>query len=727
MQSTRNRIQTIGNRADANLRGANPLFVRRGSPVRAIVLGLTLMFMAYSTANQLVWAQSCDAIEPLQPTPAVRPDHAHARALLDNALLYLAPESGTVDRASGYPVEGWNNEPKQGLALRSFTQLTAIGKWMEVLANIAAGSVHTGHISPEKALADLQRIVQSLRYDQRDPNVSAKGLLGNFLDLAGDRRSGPLTSTVDRRRFADVFGAERGEAIWQALQAKGWIRPDSAGREAAVLRESSYGATYFDGALAPYADEATKTKIMEILDQRAVTVVFGDNANLSSSVARTIGALLAPPVREHPVADQLRMEMEQFLSDQQEGYAYLYNAQTGLFYFGWEAARNRMMGWQDSEGIWRPGHMDYLVNEFRGPASFVVVRYGIPADAVANLGFKMKPYGAQGAEETYVLAPWEGSAFQALGLGLSAGEWCSPSWRTLLEQVVNVNLDYSRRQQLPGFLSESYIGEGARYTGDVGIPDIAVNTMPRITHVASLYTLGVAYALAPAKVERFLADNWPKISTLLTDHGPWEGFNMATQEPVRIQTTAHTLALILGMLGTGPEHMIRYLDSKELRPRMRELYRPGEEEVDLLSEEQQVFAWGNEGSMVASTRQRGVFQVKGDRARRIGIAFVSPGEQGMNLSGGHLSIRYRSAEPIGTAVISLKSAANRVPGLPLISKEIFVQLSQTEGREEEIRVLLPATPGLADIKEVVIEYEPEKQDGAADMSIRRLAFTPYGV
>ena len=38
---------------------------------------------------------------------------------------------------------------------------------------------------------------------------------------------------------------------------------------------------------------------------------------------------------------------------------------------------------------------DYFVNEFRGPATFVVLRYGLPVDALANLGFKMKPYRTQ--------------------------------------------------------------------------------------------------------------------------------------------------------------------------------------------------------------------------------------------------------------------------------------------------------------------------------------------
>ena len=72
-----------------------------------------------------------------------------------------------------------------------------------------------------------------------------------------------------------------------------------------------------------------------------------------------------------------------------------------------------------------------------------------------------------------------------------------PSWRTLLENVVDVEIDYATRHRLPGFLSESYTGEGVQYTGSVGIPDITVSPRPRITDAASLYTLGAAYSVAP--------------------------------------------------------------------------------------------------------------------------------------------------------------------------------------------------------------------------------------
>ena len=66
---------------------------------------------------------------------------------------------------------------------------------------------------------------------------------------------------------------------------------------------------------------------MDILDQRVVMVVFGDNANLSASVAKTIGALLHPAIKDEPGVAELRRELEQFLDDQREGYAQLYDAE----------------------------------------------------------------------------------------------------------------------------------------------------------------------------------------------------------------------------------------------------------------------------------------------------------------------------------------------------------------------------------------------------------------
>jgi hypothetical protein len=79
-----------------------------------------------------------------------------------------------------------------------------------------------------------------------------------------------------------------------------------------------------------------------------------------------------------------------------------------------------------------------------------------------------------------------------MGLGLWLGELENPSWRTLMQNFVAIEIDFAKRQGLPGFLSESYSGRGIEYTGSVGLAEIAVTPKPRITDAASLYTLGAA-------------------------------------------------------------------------------------------------------------------------------------------------------------------------------------------------------------------------------------------
>lgn len=60
--------------------------------------------------------------------PGIAADHSYAQKLLENAFKYVDPAHGLTDLASGYPVEGGNQNPERGLYLRGFTQLTAIGR-----------------------------------------------------------------------------------------------------------------------------------------------------------------------------------------------------------------------------------------------------------------------------------------------------------------------------------------------------------------------------------------------------------------------------------------------------------------------------------------------------------------------------------------------------------------------------------------------------------------------
>jgi hypothetical protein len=654
--------------------------------------------------------------------PKVPHHHRHMRRLLNNAFSYVDPAHRIIDPVSGYPAEGWNQEPANALFLRDFTQLTAIGAWIELLANIAAGRADNPYLSRDAALDGLALAVATLRADQRDPNLAAKGLLSNFMGFDGGQRRGPLREFIERSRFIDTFGERDGQSIWLALLEKGWLQEEDNGRNGRILRRQGYGALHFDGALAPYADPPRQAAIMGLLDQRVVTVIFGDNANLTAALARAIGALLQPEIRDVPQAVALRDGMERFIEAQREGYAHLFDPQTGTFVFGWDATADRFVGWGDGRGNWVTGQMNYFINEFRGPLMFTVLRYGLPVAAIRNAGFKIKPYRQADGSDTYALAAWDGSAFQLLGLSLFMQESRNPAWRTSLETLVDIELDFSTRHGLPGLLSEAYSGKGTEYTGLIGIGDIAVTDFPLETQAPSLYSLGVAYGIAPEQVEEFLQTEWARISSLFTDHGPWEGWNMATDAVIPYQTTAHTLSLILGGINTAHENMRRYLDVKNLSGQLEALYAPGTR-IDFLAAETRVVPWTAHEEPIAFSRDAGTPRFASNISGSGGLAFVLPAGRAESLSNGKLSIRFDSETEIEDAVIAFKRANDDPHPPPAIPIEIFARFPKTA--DGTIEVVLPATPGLHGISEVSLTFRSDEQPTAVDLTIRAFEFVPF--
>jgi hypothetical protein len=247
-------------------------------------------------------------------------------------------------------------------------------------------------------------------------------------------------------------------------------------------------------------------------------------------------------------------------------------------------------------------------------------------------------------------------------------------------------------------------------------------TQPRLTDAASLYTLGVAYTIAPDRVEQFLAANWDRVSRTFSDHGPWEGYNVTRHEVISVQTSAHTLALILGLLRSGSEHMMRYLESKGLTDRLAELFPVGAP-VDLLSGPADVFAWTDKESRHESRREQAAFHVQSRQVHFLGIALVARAPGGFNLSGGRLRIGYRCAETIEPVTITFKPVINP-QAAGLISKEIFARFLPTKDGEAEIDVPLPAMPGLTHVKEVVFSHEPGSSGGPIDLTLTRVEFSP---
>jgi hypothetical protein len=60
----------------------------------------------------------------------------------------------------------------------------------------------------------------------------------------------------------------------------------------------------------------------------------------------------------------------------------------------------------------------------------------------------------------------------------------------------------------------------------------------------------------------------------------------------------------------------------------------------------------------------------------------------------------------------------------LIPTELLLNLVATGERDEEVRITLPATPGLAQIKEVVIIFGPYSQERPLDLEVKALKVEP---
>jgi hypothetical protein len=312
-----------------------------------------------------------------------------------------------------------------------------------------------------------------------------------------------------------------------------------------------------------------------------------------------------------------------------------------------------------------------------------------------------------------------------LGLSLFMQELMNPGWRRSLETLVEVELDFSGRRRLPGFLSEAYSGNGTEYTGLIGISDIAVTDKPLITHAPSLYALGVAYMIAPEEIERFLEEHWPMISGLFTSHGPWEGWNTSRNETIPYQTTVHTLSLILGGIGSAHENMHRYLEQWNLSGPLEKLYKPGDR-VNLLGAENRVIPWASDQSRVEFTCKRGFCRFASQLAGIGGMTFIVPEDRTISLSNGRLVLRYRSEGQVVDAHISFKRTKDDPLPAPAIPAEIFTRFKHTKEEEGEMEIVLPATPALSGIKEISLVFGTRGRQRPVDLSITAFEFIPFG-
>ena len=229
---------------------------------------------------------------------------------------------------------------------------------------------HHTALPKEAALGRLALAVDSLRADQQDPAIGDKGLLGNFFDLSTARRVLPVASYVDRRQVLDAFGPVQGGQFGRPSWPRAGSCPATASGGGADIRGTdNYGPQLFDGPLQRFRRRPPSAASWSCWTAAVPLIAFGDNANLSMSAShRTIAASRG---RQGGDPRWRRCAGNGSISWTTSKRATRPSTTPDrMFNFGWDTRRNRLrLG--DAARPLAHGHMDYLVNEFRGPATFV--------------------------------------------------------------------------------------------------------------------------------------------------------------------------------------------------------------------------------------------------------------------------------------------------------------------------------------------------------------------
>ena len=256
-----------------------------------------------------------------------------------------------------------------------------------------------------------------------------------------------------------------------------------------------------------------------------------------------------------------------------------------------------------------------------------------------------------------------------------------PSWRRLLENVVDVEIDYATRHKLPGFLSESYTGEGVavhrqrRHPRDHRLPPAPDHRRRLALHPGrGLHGRpGQGRAVPGGELAgRVHAAHRPRArgrgSTVtrqevdpVPDDGPHA---VADPRPARDGVGPHEDLPRL----QGPRREARggLPARRRCRPALRR--RPGSSPGTTRT------------SPTRSTREQDGFHVRTEQARKAGIAFVPAGTRGSEPVG-------RPAQPplshVHAAGAGRSSPSSRWAARPaverLIPTEIFTRFAATAG------------------------------------------------
>ena len=581
---------------------------------------------------------------------------------------------------------------------------------MELLANVVAGQADSPDLLARAGPgAASTHLVATLRRDQQRPDARLEGP-ARQLPRPGHRQAARPAGLRRRegRRSSTPSARRRARRSGRPCRPRGGSSRGTTDREAEIQR----GEQVRLGALRRPARPLRATSRRSGRSWRSSTSGSSWSSSATTptsptSAAKTIGALLPPEVagpargrRDPPRARSVPRRPEGRLRPPLRRRRPASSTSAGT------PPGTASSAGRTCQGNWTTGPHGLLRQRVPRPGD--VRRRPVRAPRRRDRQPRLQDEALPAAGRRGRSTPWpRGRARRSRrwGWACRSTELESPSWRTLLGNVGR-RRDRLRRAQGPAGLPLRVVHRRRRpvHGRASASPRSPSRPGPRITDAASLYCLGVAYTIAPDKVERFLAANWPVVSTLLTDHGPWEGYNVTRQraDPVP-DLGAHPVA-DPRPARHRPANMKRYAEHAGLRrppgralPARRGGRPPRRRDAGLRLDQQ-----GRPRS--AGTRGRRASASRATGSTSLGIAFVPTGTGGGEPLGRPapppLPLRRRDR-----AGRHRPQAGRRRPGSGLIPKEIFTRFEDTGGREEEIRRHPAATVGLSRIKEVVITHE----------------------
>ena len=444
-------------------------------------------------------------------------------------------------------VQGQNVDPKQGTLhfwLRGVSVPEAVRQ--------AAIADQLQYFRPGVGVDSITHLpfddVKASGSPERSTQLTA---IGFYLQILGEVSRGLLRNGMSR------FEALR--EIQRVLATLTGLQSDPATARNGLL----YNRYSLTVPIRPWSDPLTESYAL---------IAFGDNANLSQSLAVLISTLeplqQGLPANEGLLVSSVIRAGESFLDKQRPGYTEFYDAGRGQFHASYDT-RPETRGFTN---FW----IDRLANEFRSGVAFVISRYEPTPNAWLrawdNLLVRTKTYTDQSRNQVANLAPWDGGAFQVFWPLLWSNEQNQPKMQAALQNFLYTAFDFSHQNRIPGFVSASGFPEGG-YVGRAGIPVVRERQEPVVSNVGSIYALASAYVLNPNLVLAWLG----AIREQYQDLGRVEevGFVDSLRSGTEFTETAFAIdqgSTILGLLGTGGAAMDAYLQSRGRLAKYNSLY-----------------------------------------------------------------------------------------------------------------------------------------------------------